>query len=275
MATDKQPQQPQQAERETKKPICGIVMPISSVEDCSSAHWDDVKRILTDAIFSAGYEASMVSDADDIGVIQSRIVQNLYNNEIVVCDVSCKNPNVMFELGMRLAFDKPTIIVMDDRTNYSFDTGIIEHIIYPRDLNYHRIMTFKEALKSKIIGTVDNSKKSGYTTFLKHFGNFTSARIDFKEVSSSDAILAKLSDVQKQISNLKSNPYIWDANNIPALISQIKRSIQDYCYQFGTSTTMLKNTNNNRYPIYNYVKSQTLQWNVPDYILKNIIDEMI
>ncbi len=38
---------------------------------------------------------------------------------------------------------------------------------------------------------------------------------------------------------------------------------------------MLKNTNNNRYPLYNYVKNQTLQWNVPEYILKNIIDAMI
>ena len=76
MATEKQPQQ---TELKTKKPICGIVMPISSIEDCSSTHWDEVKRILTDAISSAGYEANMVSDADDIGVIQSRIVQNLYN----------------------------------------------------------------------------------------------------------------------------------------------------------------------------------------------------
>lgn len=272
MATEKQPQQ---TELKTKKPICGIVMPISSIEDCSSTHWDEVKRILTDAISSAGYEANMVSDADDIGVIQSRIVQNLYNNEIVICDVSCKNPNVMFELGMRLAFDKPTIIVMDDRTTYSFDTSIIEHIIYPRDLNYHKIVTFKETLINKITGTVENSKKSGHTTFLKHFGNLTSARIEFKAVSSSDAILAKLSDVQKQLSNLKSNPYIGDANNIPVLISQIKRSIQDYCCQFGISITMLKNTNNNRYPLYNYVKNQTLQWNVPEYILKNIIDAMI
>ncbi len=39
----------------------------------------------------------MVSEADDVGVIQKRIVQNLHTHEIVVCDVSCKNPNVMFE----------------------------------------------------------------------------------------------------------------------------------------------------------------------------------
>jgi hypothetical protein len=71
-------------------------------------------------------------NADDIGVIQKRIVQNLYSSDVIVCDVSGKNPNVMFELGMRLAFDKPTLIVKDDKTDYSFDTGIIEHVPYPR-----------------------------------------------------------------------------------------------------------------------------------------------
>jgi hypothetical protein len=64
-------------------------------------------------------------------VTQKRIVQNIYDNEMVICDVSAKNPNVMFELGMRLAFDKPAIIIKDDKTNYSFDTAPIEHLEYP------------------------------------------------------------------------------------------------------------------------------------------------
>jgi hypothetical protein len=33
-----------------------------------------------------------------------------------LCDVSGKNANVMFELGLRLAFDNPTIIIKDDKT---------------------------------------------------------------------------------------------------------------------------------------------------------------
>ena len=70
------------------KPTCGIVMPISAIDGCSEKHWEEVKGILTDAIESAGYEANLVSNADDVGIIQKRIVQNLYDNDIVVCDVS-------------------------------------------------------------------------------------------------------------------------------------------------------------------------------------------
>jgi len=86
-------------------------MPISEIDGCSAEHWEDVLNILCEAIDEAGFKANLVSSSSDVGVIQKRIIQNLYNNPIVVCDVSGKNPNVMFELGMRLAFDKPTIII--------------------------------------------------------------------------------------------------------------------------------------------------------------------
>ncbi len=134
------------SEIEDIKPICGVVMPISAIDGCSESHWSDVHEILAEAIYDAGFEANLVSNADDVGIIQKRIIQNLYDNPVVVCDVSGKNPNVMFELGMRLAFDKPTIIVKDDKTSYSFDTSPIEHLEYPRDLRFSRIVEFKAAI---------------------------------------------------------------------------------------------------------------------------------
>lgn len=188
---------------EEDKPICGIVMPISAIDGCSEKHWEEVKGILTDAIESAGYEANLVSNADDVGIIQKRIVQNLYDNDIVVCDVSCKNANVMFELGLRLAFDKPTIIVSDTDTNYSFDTSVIEHLMYPRDLNYYKIVDFKAKLKDKIVGTMKKAKKdSSYSPFLKSFGEFKVASIEHKEGSINEAVLQRLEDMQQAIGRL-------------------------------------------------------------------------
>ena len=60
---------------------------------------------------------------------------------MVVVDVSWKNPNVMFELGLRLAFDRPTIVVKDIETDYAFDTSPIVHVLYPRSLRYQPILT--------------------------------------------------------------------------------------------------------------------------------------
>lgn len=190
-------------EIQERKQKCGIIMPISAIDGCPSEHWEDVKKILQDAIASADYEANLVSDSDESGVIQNKIVQNLYDNEIVVCDVSGRNPNVMFELGMRLAFDKPTIIIMDDKTPFSFDTELINHLCYPRDLNYHKILKFKDDLKTMILGTVKAASSRDYTTFLKHFGEFKVAKIEHKEGDINTAVLAKLENMTNQINILQ------------------------------------------------------------------------
>lgn len=181
-------------------PRCGIIMPISAIDGCSENHWSDVREIVTDAIEDAGFEANLVSDADDIGIIQKRIIQNVYENPIVVCDVSGKNPNVMFELGMRLAFDKPTLIVKDDKTSYSFDTSPIEHIPYPRDLRFPLVVAFKETLVEKLKGTYEKATKDpNYTTFLKNFGTFSIAKLDTKEVSTNEYIIEELKSIKEAI----------------------------------------------------------------------------
>lgn len=178
------------------KPVCGIIMPISAIDNCSSEHWTEVKKILSEAIRDAGYKPNLVSNADDIGIIQKRIIQNIYDNDIVVCDVSGKNPNVMFELGMRLAFDKPAIIVIDDNTDYSFDTSPIEHLSYPRDLRYYNILNFKEQLRTKIIATAEKSQKDpNYTTFLKNFGEFEVAHVEKKEGSINEVLISRMDEL--------------------------------------------------------------------------------
>lgn len=186
------------------KGVCGIVMPISSIDGCGESHWADVQEVLSEAIDTAGFEANLVSNADDVGIIHKRIIQNLYENPIVVCDVSGKNPNVMFELGMRLAFDKPTIIVKDDKTSYSFDTSAIEHIEYPRDLRFTKIVEFKQKLSSKIKATVEKSiSDPEHTTFLKHFGEFKVAKIDSKEVTGQEFIIDELKSLKTLIKRLE------------------------------------------------------------------------
>ncbi len=203
---DEQPQ-PVTTPATPERPKCGLVMPISAIDGCSDQHWLDVRAILTAAIETAGFQASLVSYADESGIIQKTIIQNLYQNPIVVCDVSGKNPNVMFELGIRLAFDRPTIVVKDDKTAYSFDTSPIEHVPYPRDLRYAQIVKFQESLATKVKATHEKATTDPtYTTFLKNFGEFTVAKLETTEVSKDDFIIAQLAELREAINSL-ANPY--------------------------------------------------------------------
>jgi len=198
----------------------GIIMPISPIDGCSAEHWNDVKNIILEAIGSiSNYEctAKIVSDADDVGVIQKRIVQNIYSSDVIVCDVSCKNANVMFELGMRLAFDKPTVIIKDDITSYSFDTQIIEHLGYPRDLRFSRIVEFKKNLANKIVSTYKSSLiDPEHSTFLKNFGTFKVATVQEAAVPRDDLLLEMLTELHSEVSGLKrqlKNPMKLKLNN--------------------------------------------------------------
>lgn len=248
---------------EAKKPICGIIMPISSIDNCSETHWKEVKGIITDAVEAAGFEAQLVSEANDSGIIQKRIVQNLYKNDIVICDVSCKNPNVMFELGMRLAFDKPTIIVMDNMTKYSFDTAPIEHLGYPRDLSYYQILDFKKTLTEKIKGTIDAAKQPDYTTFLKNFGEFQVATIENKKGSLDEVVLSRLDDMTRQISEIRVNQRVRIIER-PELESETeeinkltRKLIEQYCAENKISESVLYETNevdDARRMLYSYIE---------------------
>ena len=193
-ADAKKPRKPRATKHApSPKLYCGVIMPISAIDGCNEQHWSDVREILEAAIGDAGFEARLVSDADEVGIIQKRIIQNVYDDPIVVCDVSGKNPNVMFELGMRLAFDKPTIIVKDDKTTYTFDTAPIEHLEYPRDLRFAKIVEFQENLSAKIEATHKKAQTDkNYTTFLKNFGSFSVAKLETRTLDKNDYILEEL-----------------------------------------------------------------------------------
>ncbi len=190
-------------------------MPISSLDGCDEQHWSEVKCILFDAITESGLDPSLVSDADDVGVIQARIVKNLYENPIVVCDVSGRNANVMFELGLRLAFDRPTVIVIDDKTPFSFDTSPIEHLRYPRDLRYAKIEKFKRDLSDKLSSVLKKAKEPDYSTFLKHFGSFTASKIDQKELAPTEIvnfITQKLTGIEDALVVIRNNMRMAERN---------------------------------------------------------------
>ena len=195
------------SKEDTSTSFCGIVMPIAAMGEYSESHWLDVQNIIKEAVALAGYEARLVSESVEATVIIRSIVQNVYSDEIVVCDVSGMNPNVMFELGMRLAFDKPVVIIKDDATRFSFDINTIEHLEYPKSLRYQTIQQFKTKLSEKIKGTLKASKdEENYRSFLSNFGSFTVANLKDTTLDESEAlerILNKLDKFDSRLLNVE------------------------------------------------------------------------
>ena len=188
---------------------CGIIMPIAAMPGYTTEHWLEVKNIIkeaTDGIEGYNITTEIVSNSDgEIDVIHKRIIQNLYNADIVVCDISGRNPNVLFELGMRLTFDKPTVLIKDNITDFIFDTGVIEHLSYPKELHYNKIVLFKNELAKRIKATYEKSKSdANYSTFLKSFGEFKIPSLEQTTVSDvNQVILDELNTIRRELSIVK------------------------------------------------------------------------
>jgi hypothetical protein len=190
-----------------KQKKVGIVMPISTMDDLKEQHWLDVKLILEDACKSIEeYDVvvDLVSNDETRDIIHSKIVYNLFESDVVICDVSKKNPNVMFELGMRLAFDKPIIIVKDNSTDFSFDTSIIKHIIYPRTLRHSEIEDFKKTVKMKVISLIENVETNSYISYFKDsgLGTISVPDIQAQSVPVDKYIINELKNLSSRVSEL-------------------------------------------------------------------------
>jgi hypothetical protein len=186
--------------------VCGLVMPLALTDGRPAQHWAEVRSIIQEAVHSIeGYEfkCDMVSNANESAVIQTSIVRNLNTNDIVVCDVSGRNPNVMFELGMRVAFDMPVVLIKDDQTDFSFDIGPIAHLVYPRDLRYGPMQSFKVDLAAKVKATYEkHSRGDAESSYLASFGPIKVAQLQTQEVPLGDLLIQQMNDMQSQLNNI-------------------------------------------------------------------------
>jgi hypothetical protein len=105
-----------------KKPKAFVIMPFTErAEGRAAGFFKEVLRsLLTPAGVAAGF---VVETANRQGsdVIQSTIVNDLLEADLVVADLTDHNPNVLFELGVRIAEDKPVVLVKATGTGRIFD----------------------------------------------------------------------------------------------------------------------------------------------------------
>ncbi len=113
------------------KPVCFVIMPISDIHGYESGHFGRVyEHLLKPAIIAAGYAPVRADDAVKTDYIVVGIIQKIVESEMVICDFSARNPNVMYELGIRHAFNKPVTLIKDRRTEKVFDIQGLRYTEY-------------------------------------------------------------------------------------------------------------------------------------------------
>src|SRR5688500_13676409 len=86
------------------------------------------EQVLASIIVPAGNTAGFsVETAQQKGsdIIHTTIINHLLEADLVIADLSDHNPNVLFELGIRLANEKPVALIRAAGTERIFDVDII------------------------------------------------------------------------------------------------------------------------------------------------------
>ncbi|EJC1211558.1 hypothetical protein K6U44_13940 [Vibrio parahaemolyticus] len=143
-----------------KKPInCFVIMPISSQEGYEDDHFQLVyEDIICPAILAAGMTPIRADETKGTNLIQLDILQKVIDSPMAVCDMSAKNPNVFYELGMRQAFDKPTVLLKDEKTNAPFYINGLRYCQYNTDMRHRNVKLAIEQLSATLIETYKNKE---------------------------------------------------------------------------------------------------------------------
>jgi hypothetical protein len=77
--------------------------------------------VIEKAVTTFGYSAIRADKIPRPGIITSQIIEHLLKDELVIADLTGKNPNVYYELAVRHAVKKPFIQIKEVLENIPFD----------------------------------------------------------------------------------------------------------------------------------------------------------
>jgi hypothetical protein len=188
---------------EKAKARCGIIMPISATSGHSEKHWADIQKLLHRCVTDAGFQPVNVWINEASERISERMIGNIFSVDIAIADISDLNPNVMLELGLRLASKKPTIIVVNTGGFIPFDIRDFNAIYYPVDMNILGMEAFFEELAHNLTVKHASSISGSYKPFL------SSIIVDVlspetRTLPVDDLILQQLEIIESKVSSLES-----------------------------------------------------------------------
>jgi hypothetical protein len=140
-----------------------VIMPfVERDENYPKGFFSEVLRsLITPAALDAGFTVE-TANKQGSDIIQSTIINDLLEADLVIADLTAHNPNVLFELGVRMAQDdKPVALIKSTGTGRIFDVDNMLRVFeYDRNLWLSTIEKDLPKLKEHIKAAWDNREKN-------------------------------------------------------------------------------------------------------------------
>lgn len=181
-------------------------MPISDQDEYEKGHFSRVyNHIIKPACEKAGFEAIRADDEVKTNYIALDIVKKIIESDLVLCDLSSKNPNVLYELGIRQAFNKKVVLIKDKKTGRIFDIQGFRTIDYDENLRIDEVQKSISSISSTLKETFE-SEDGEINSFLQLLSLKPASLNEQIEISpESSIIMDLLNSISDRINNLEKS----------------------------------------------------------------------
>lgn len=193
-------------------------MPISDNSNYPTGHFNRVYEfIIKPACEIAGFNPLRADEVVTTNYIALDIIKRIIESEMAICDLSSQNANVMYELGIRQAFNKPVTFIKDNITKRVFDIQGFRDQEYDMTLRIDNVNLIKEQLAEAIIQTYKN-KDSEINSLVKLLSISPAELSEHTKLSvESELILNQLNIINSRLDKLDKSETIEKPQTIKAL----------------------------------------------------------
>lgn len=110
--------------------------------------------LIKDVCQNAGFTVVRGDETRAEGDILQQVIQGIVSSRIIIANISSRNPNVFFELGIAMALGKPTLLISDTMEEVPFDVRARRIVLY------HDLSDLKEKLATAMLRTVSSLLRS-------------------------------------------------------------------------------------------------------------------
>lgn len=206
------------APEEIKQKTCFAIMPIADHPDYTNGHFTRVyNHLIKPACEKAGYKVIRADDAKASHMIMFDILKNIVECDMAICDLSSKNANVFYELGLRQAFNKKTILITDSITNTPFDITGFRYVKYSESLRVDTVMS--DVLEIAAMLEETESASEDDINSIVNLLKIQPAHINKVQLNEQESVLYELvKNLDSKISALSNNSRNFKNNSSTVLL---------------------------------------------------------
>lgn len=186
------------------KKHCFVIMPISDQIEYDKGHFSRVyEHLIKPACEDAGFIPIRADDESKTNYIVVDIIKKILESDIVLCDLSSKNPNVLYELGIRQAFNKKSVLIKDNKTARVFDIQGLRTIDYDETLRIDEVKS-KIKLIAKTLEDTFNSSENDVNSLIQLLSVKPATFNESVELSQdSSLILDAISNISERLNKIE------------------------------------------------------------------------